>query len=73
MRTAGRKRFNTYGMGEVLMDGRLDIFYAYDGGFFTRITGAADYAAALKVAQGCVSDEIGRVYQKWDPTGKKWK
>lgn len=51
----------------------LGILFAYQGGFFARITAEETYEAALKIAQGCYANELSLVYERWDAGKNQWK
>lgn len=51
----------------------LSIFFAYEGGFFSRIAGAESYESAKSIAEGCTANEISLVYKKWDAGKNQWK
>ena len=63
----------SYSKDLMIENSELAIFFAYNGGFFSRITGAATYEQALEIARGCVANEISCVYEKWDSGANQWK
>ena len=57
----------------VMENGTLAMFLAYRGDFFSQITSQATYEAALKVAEGCVANEMSAVYERWDAAANDWR
>ena len=62
-----------YNMADVFTDSSIDVFFAYDGAYFTKITGEKTYEAALAMAATCVGDELARINGKWDSSTQSWK
>ncbi len=62
-----------YSYNRMIENGDIALFMAHDGGYFPRITAHDDYASALAFAQGCYSNEIALVYDRWDGGKNEWK
>lgn len=57
----------------VLERGKIALFMAYGGGFFSRIGACADYDAAIACADSCFGSELNSVKAVWDSASGKWK
>ncbi len=57
---------------KLIETGTLATFLAYKGSFFSNITNANSYEAALKVARDGVANEMTVVRSHWNSTTKTW-
>lgn len=57
----------------ILERGRIALFMAHGGSFFSQLGACADYEAAVECAEGCFGSELSSVNALWDSAAQQWK